>query len=148
MSTISKKVIAGFLVASSLALGVAYAAPGGRFHGAEGEMHGPMMRLRGLDLTEAQRDQVFKIFHDQQPAMREQMKAIGQARRDLAQAATGDQYDAKRVQAAADAQGKAVTQIALLRAQTMQRVSQVLTPEQRAKVKQRFERHESGGESR
>lgn len=144
MSTISKKVLAGFLVASSLALGVAYAAPGGGFHGREG----PMMRLRGLDLTEAQRDQVFKIFHEQQPAMREQMKAIGQARRDLAQAATGDQYDANRVQAAAEAQGKAVTQLVVLRAQTMQRVSQLLTPEQRAKVKQRFERHESGGESR
>ncbi|HYX65446.1 MAG TPA: Spy/CpxP family protein refolding chaperone [Burkholderiales bacterium] len=135
MSTISKKAVAGFLVASSLALGVAYAAPGGGFYGHER----PMMRLRGLDLTEAQRDQVFKIFHEQQPAMREQMKAIGQARRDLAQAATGDQYDANRVQAAAEAQGKAVTQLAVLRAQTMQRVSQLLTPEQRAKVKERLE---------
>jgi Spy/CpxP family protein refolding chaperone len=144
MSTISKRVIAGFLVASSLALGVAYAAPGGRFHGHDG----PAMRLRGLDLTEAQRDQVFKIFHEQQPAMREQMKAIGDARRELAQAATGDQFDANRVQAAAEAQGKAVTQLALLRAQTLQRVSQVLTPEQRAKVKERLERHERGGESR
>ena len=139
MSTISKRVIAGFLVASSLALGVAYAAPGGRFHGEEGQMHGSMMRLRGLDLTEAQRDQVFKIFHEQQPAMREQMKAIGEARRELAQAATGDPFDASRVQAAAEAQGKAVTQLAVLRAQTLQRVSQVLTPEQRAKVKARFE---------
>jgi periplasmic protein CpxP/Spy len=135
MSRISRKVVAGFLVASSLALGVAYAAPGD-FH----RQGSAMMRLRGLDLTEAQRDQVFKIFHEQAPAAREQMKTIRSARRDLAQAALGDRYDAERVRAAAEAQGKAVTQLALLRAQTMQRVNAVLTPEQRAKAKERFEK--------
>ena len=149
MSTISKKVLVGFLAASSLALGVAQAAPGG-FHGRHGGGYGegPMMPLRSLDLTEAQRDQVFKIFHEQAPAMHEQMKQLRDARHDLAQAAAGDQYDAARVRAAAEAQGKAVTQLALLRAQTMQRVHDVLTPEQRAKLKERFERHERGGAPR
>ena len=99
-----------------------------------------MMHLRGLDLTQAQRDQIFKIHHEQAPAMREQMKNMRNARRDLAQAAGGEPYDAERVRAAAEAQGKAVTQLALMRAQTMQKVSAVLTPEQRAKLKERFER--------
>lgn len=135
MSTISKKILAGFLVASSLALGVAYAAPGGYHrHG------GPMMHLRGLELTEAQRDQIFQIFHEQAPAMREQMKQIREARINLAKAAGGDRYDEAAVRAAAEAQGKAVTQLALLRAQSMQRVRAVLTPEQRAKLKERFEK--------
>jgi Spy/CpxP family protein refolding chaperone len=138
MSKISRKAIAGVLVASSLALGVAYAAPG-EFHG--GHHGGPMMQLRGLDLSEAQRDQIFKIFHEQSPAMREQMKQMRQARMELAQAAGGDRYDAERVRAAAEAQGKAATQLALLRAQTIQRVHEVLTPEQRAKLKERFEQH-------
>lgn len=138
MSTISRKVVAGFLVASSLALGVAQAAPGD-FHG-RGHRGGAMMHLRGLDLTEAQRDQIFKIFHEQAPAMRDQMKNMRSARRDLAQAAGGERYDAERVRAAAEAQGSAVTQLALLRAQTMQKVSALLTPEQRAKLKERFER--------
>ena len=137
MSSLSKKVLAGLLAASSLALGAAYAAPGD-FHGRRHE--GPMMHLRGMNLSEAQRDQVFKIFHEQSPALREQMKQIRNARRDLAQAAGGERYDAERVRAAAEAQGKAVTQLALLRAQTLQRVNAVLTPEQRAKAKERFEK--------
>ena len=135
MSTISKTVVAAFLVASSLTLGVAQAAPGD-FHRHER----PAMGLRGLALTQAQRDQVFQIFHEQAPAVREQMKQMRQARRDLAQAATGERYDAERVRAAAEAQGKALTQLALLRAQTLQRVNALLTPEQRAKLKERFER--------
>ena len=135
--SLSRKTLAGVLVASSLAFGIAQAAPG-RAHPGHGEHS--MMRLRGLDLTEAQRDQVFKIFHEQSPAMREQMKQMRKARADLTEAAGGERYDAERVGAAAEAQGKAVTQLALLRAQTMQRVREVLTPEQRAKLKERFER--------
>ena len=137
--TISRKALASFLVASTLALGVAQAAPGD-FHGRGHHGGGAMMPLRGLDLTEAQRDQIFKIYHEQAPALREQMKTLRDARRDLSQAAGGERYDAERVRAAAEAQGKAVTQLALLRAQTMQRVREVLTPEQRAKLKERFER--------
>jgi periplasmic protein CpxP/Spy len=134
--SLSKKAIAGVLVASSLALGVAQAAPGRVPHGHESSM----MRLRGLDLTEAQRDQVFKIFHEQSPALHEQMKQMRKARAELTAAAGGERYDAERVRAAAEAQGKAVTQLALLRAQMTQRVHDLLTPEQRAKLKERFER--------
>ena len=139
MFTISRKQLAGLVLAGSLAAGAAYAAPHDGLRGHEGR-GGPMMQLRGLDLTEAQRDQIFKIFHEQAPAMREQMKAMRDARRELAQAAGGERYDAERVRAAAEAQGKAVTQLALLRAQAMQKVSAVLTPEQRAKLKERFEK--------
>jgi periplasmic protein CpxP/Spy len=135
--SLSRKTLAGMLVAGSLSLGLAHAAPGPSHHG-----HGSsMMRLRGLDLTEAQRDQVFRIYHDQSPAMREQMKQMRKARAELTEAAGADRYDAERVRAAAEAQGKATTQLALLRAQTIQRVHDVLTPEQRAKLKERLERH-------
>jgi Spy/CpxP family protein refolding chaperone len=137
--TISKKALGSLLLASTLALGVAQAAPGD-FPGRGHHGGGAMMHLRGLDLTEAQRDQIFKIYHEQAPALREQMKTLREARRDLAQAAGGERYDAERVRAAAEAQGKAVTQLALMRAQTIQKVSAVLTPEQRAKLKERAER--------
>jgi periplasmic protein CpxP/Spy len=136
--SISKTHIASFLLASSMAFGLAPAAnaadsptwnhAGHRGHG------GPMMRLRALDLTEAQRDQVFKIFHEQAPAFHEQTKQLRQSRTALRDAASSDSYDAARTQAAADAQGKAVAQLALLRVQTAQRVRAVLTPEQRAKL--------------
>ncbi|HZD19670.1 MAG TPA: hypothetical protein VE325_03275, partial [Burkholderiales bacterium] len=55
--------IASFLLASSVALGLAPAAraQGEPMHGPMGMHRGaPMMLLRGLDLTDAQRDQVFK----------------------------------------------------------------------------------------
>ena len=140
MSTIRTQTLAAFLAASTLALGVAQAAPG-EFHGRGHREGGPMMQLRSLGLSEAQRDQVFKIFYEQMPAMREQMKQLRQARAELTQAAAADRYDPQRVQAAAEAQGKAVTQLALLRAQSMQKVNAVLTPEQRAKLTERMERH-------
>ena len=133
----TQKSLAAFLAAASLAAGAAQAAPGD-FHG-RGHHGGPMMQLRGLDLSEAQRDQIFKIFHDQAPAAREQMKQVREARLALAKAAGGDRYDEAGVRAAAESQGKAVTQLAIMRAQTMQRVSAVLTPEQRAKLKERAE---------
>jgi Spy/CpxP family protein refolding chaperone len=143
----TKKSLAAFLAATTVAVGAAQAAPGD-FHGRGGHHGGPMMPLRGLDLTEAQRDQIFKIFHDQAPAAREQMKQVREARLALAKAAGGDRYDEAGVRAAAEAQGKAVTQLAVMRAQTIQRVNAVLTPEQRAKVKERAERRGRHQEAR
>jgi Spy/CpxP family protein refolding chaperone len=100
-----------FLIASSLAFGLGSSAIA-----QSDERPGPMpshgmgmhRMLRQLDLSDAQRDQVLKIFHDQAPAMRERMKAARSAREDLAK----------------------------LRAESMARVREVLTPEQRAKLDQ------------
>jgi periplasmic protein CpxP/Spy len=144
--------IANFLLTSGLALGIgsAYAQPandemhgpggmhaGMRMHGPAG-MHGggPMMHLRALNLTEAQHDQVFKIFHEQAPAFHEQMKQVRKARTELHQAAMADKYDEGRVRQLADAQARAVSALAVLHAQTMHRVREILTPEQRAKAEQ------------
>jgi len=111
-------------------------------------MHGPMgmhggghdheMMLRGLDLTEAQRDQIFKIHHDQAPAMREQMKQVRHAREDLMKSASADRFDETHARQAADALGKAVSAMAVMRAQTMNRVRAILTPEQRTRMDERM----------
>jgi periplasmic protein CpxP/Spy len=131
-----------FLLASSFALGLApmaaneaQAQPMGE--GMRGGMHhrgGDMMHLRGLNLTEQQRDQIFKIHHDSVPAMREQMKQVEKARTDLRQIAMADKFDEAKARQAADAQAKAMANMAVMRAQTMNRVRQVLTPEQRQKM--------------
>ena len=77
-----------FLLASSLALGLGPLAAneavcqpmdegmhrGMRHHGDA------MMHMRELNLTEQQRDQIFKIHHDSVPPMREQMKQVQKAR--------------------------------------------------------------------
>jgi protein CpxP len=140
MYSLQRNHIAAFLLASSAALGVAPAAQAeGMGHG----MHrgGPMMMLRGLDLTQAQRDQVFQIFHDQEPAVHEQMKQVHQARADLMKLAAADSFDEARARQLADAQAKALSALAVMHAQSMNRVRAILTPEQRARLDQRAERH-------
>ena len=108
---------------------------GAMHHGARRD--GAMRMLRGLDLSEAQRDQIFEIRHTQAPAMRTQMKALHAARKDLRELALAPQYDAAQARASADALARATSQIALMRIDTMRKVLAVLTPEQRQKLEER-----------
>lgn len=147
-----------FLLASSCALGLAplaaneaFAQGMGEGMGMRGDMHHrggeEMMMMRGLNLTEQQRDQIFKIHHDSVPAMREQMKQVTKARSELRQIAMADKFDEAKARQAADAQAKALSNMAVMRAQTMSRVRQVLTAEQRQKMDEMRDRHH-GGEPR
>jgi protein CpxP len=148
--------IARFVVASSLALGIPFAANAqptpdrgpaqfqGRMHHQQGARQ---VWLRRLDLTEAQRDQVFKIFHDGAPAMREQMKTARRAGQELRQAALSPNFDRARARQLADAQAKATSEMAFMRAQRMSQVVAILTPDQRQKLEQlrsRGERRQRG----
>ena len=112
---------------------------GGR-HGGGGEMRG----LRALDLTEAQRDQIFKIRHDQAPAFRDQMKKVRASHEELQKLALADKFDPAAARRAADSQAKAMSELAVMRAQTTNRVRAVLTPEQRTKLDQMREQHRQG----
>jgi Spy/CpxP family protein refolding chaperone len=143
MFAVTRKHAANVIVAGALALGGARAAlaQDGAMRGSMGMHGGHGMMLRGLDLTEAQRDQIFKIHYDQMPAMREQMKQVRRAREELAQAAKADRFDEARARQAADALGKAVSAMAVMRAQTSSRVRAVLTPEQRSRLDERSQRH-------
>ncbi len=160
--------LGSFLFAGTLALApVAFAQPGpgpmggGAYGpGAGGPMGyggGPGMRggmgmhggggwmMRELNLTEAQQDQIFKIHYDQEPALREQMKKVRAAREDLHKAAIAERYDEGQVRRAADAQAKAISDLAVMHVQTMRRVRDVLTPEQRAKFDQFHQRRPGPG---
>ena len=140
---LSNPFLASLLAAGSLAFAVPAAQAQPFEHGRAMQAHqmrGGMGMLRGLDLTEAQRDQVFKIFHDQAPAMRERMKAARSAQEELRKAASASSFDSARVRQLADAAGKAHADAAYARAETMSRVAAVLTPEQRAKLQQLSER--------
>lgn len=97
---------------------------------------GPMMHLRALDLSEAQRDKIFSIMHGQAPVMRDKHKAIRKAREELKTLAHGEGFDAAKARAASDALGKAVSEMALLRVQTHAQVHALLTPEQRKKAEE------------
>jgi len=130
-----------FLIASSLAFGLGSGALA-QSDERPGPMpsHGMHRMLRHLDLSEAQRDQVFKIFHDQSPAMHERMKAARAAREDLEKLAFASAFDRARARAIADTEAKAIADMELLRAESMARVREILTPEQRAKLDQLRER--------
>lgn len=141
MNRVTRQHLAALLVASSAALGLAPAASAQERPMGMGHHGGPMMHLRGLDLSEAQRDQVFRIFHEQAPAVHEQMKQVHSARQELMKLAAADRFDEARARQAADVQAKALSALALLRAQTMHRVREVLTPEQRQRLDERMERH-------
>src|SRR5260221_13957331 len=104
------------------------------------------MQLRTLGLSEAQQDQVFKIFHDSRPAVYEQIKQLRRARLKLGKLAGAERFDSARARQLAHAQGKAMAELALLRVQTMRREREAPTPEHRDKMDQmRAGRHAARG---
>lgn len=145
------KILSAFLVASSLALAVPLTAQAERGMGGcggpvamhkGGGMEGPgrdgmMRQLRGLDLSEAQRDQIFELKHAQMPKMREQMKVVRGLRDQLRDAATADAYDAAKVKALTEQQADAMASMMQMRLAHEHAVFQVLTPEQRETLSKR-----------
>ena len=148
--------VAKFLLASGLALGLASPAsaqpmggppmPPHGHHGPGGPMSGgPMPFLRDLKLTPEQEDQVFKIHHDQAPAMRERMKQVRRAREELDKAGRTATFDRAKASELANVLAKAQADIALAHTESMSRVWAILTPEQRARFGERFEKRPPRG---
>ena len=102
-----------------------------------GPHHGGAPFLRGLRLSEEQRDKIFAIEYAQMPEAREQRKAIEHARRDLHQMVASGQYDEARARSLTESLGRAVAREAQLRAQAGAKIMQVLTPEQRKQIADR-----------
>ncbi|HQU88690.1 MAG TPA: Spy/CpxP family protein refolding chaperone [Denitromonas sp.] len=146
-----KSIMGAFLLASSIALAVplmAQAGPGmgdgmgscgtsmHRGGGMDGPSRGGMMRmLKGLDLTDAQRDQIFELKHAEMPKMREQMKVMHDLRKQLREAATAENYDAARVKALTEQQSAAMATMMQSRIAGERAVYELLTPEQRETLK-------------
>ena len=89
--------------------------------------------LRGIELTEAQRDKIFALTHAQAPALREQFKTLDKARRELHALAFGA-YDETKARALADAVGRAHAELTFARARTDAQILQLLTPAQRKQL--------------
>ena len=120
----------GFGQPDPLPFDKALQTPGGAFY------HKPMQWLRDLDLSEAQQDQIYVVIYERAPAIREQMKIVRRAHQELDKLASAPQFDAAKGREVAEAGAKAQVEIALLRAETLNRIRQILTPEQRAKMDQ------------
>ena len=110
---------------------------GERSHGVRG--HGDRF-LRGLDLSDEQRDRIFEIRHAAAPKMREQAKVLRESRGEFATLALSADYDEAKVRALADRNAQAMSEMAQLRARSLNEIYTVLTPEQQAKLKERQSR--------
>jgi protein CpxP len=151
-------VIGSILAASLLATaGVASArgpgdCAGGRapvaMRGGEGfgpgSLHGA---LRGLDLSDQQRDKIFDIVYAQEPAMRNKVKELRRQREELRQASLTSHYDVKRVRELADAQARTIADLEVMRAETSSKIFALLTPEQQQKATNRLTRGYRQGRS-
>lgn len=142
MSQTNNLHVAGFLVASALSLGLVGPAFAQYAELIPNPLHlrgqfgvpmppGRMPFLRDLPLTDAQEDQVFKIFHDQMPIARERIKAVQRASEEIDGAARTENFNRSRIRELTDTHAKAISDMTLMRVEVMSRVREILTPEQR-----------------
>ena len=108
--------------------------------------------LRGLNLTEEQRDKVFAVLHAQAPQLRAQAKEMRNARRELRALTLAEGFDEARAKALADTLSRSIAETALIRTRSANEIYQALGPEQRRQVQQRMALREGArrarGESR
>ena len=116
--------------------GVPGMPPGGpgRLDGERGPHHG---LLHGVDLSEAQEDKVFAIVHAQEPYIREQSRALRNARQALDAMGRADKYDDAKAASLAHAAAQAMANLELQRVRTDQKLLGVLSAEQRKQLDQR-----------
>ncbi|GAA5232118.1 periplasmic heavy metal sensor [Verticiella sediminum] len=108
---------------------------------------GPQM-LRGVNLTEAQRDQIFSIRHAAMPDARNAMKEVAAAKRELRELTRAGAFDEAKAQSAAEREGTALAKLSLLRAKTESQIHAVLTPEQQKTLAERREKAKERWEQR
>jgi periplasmic protein CpxP/Spy len=105
--------------------------PGGQGHWGH---HRGAGFLRGIDLTDAQRDRIFAIRHAAEPQAYEKFKLLRKSHEELRGMATSANYDEARAKAAIDAGARAQADLALLRVRNEHEIFALLTPEQKAQV--------------
>lgn len=147
-----------FAALCALAAGPALASDSGEMappgagmehHGAMGGHGGAMpMNGPGQRLSEEQQDKLFAIMHAQEPQRRDYEKAARKAREALRELVESDKFDEAKASALAQAEGKAVAALALLRARTDAQVQALLTPEQRKQFQHDGPRREARPEPR
>ncbi len=110
---------------------------GRRGHGHEGmnkEGAMPMFRMRGLDLTDTQRDQIKALFTDHRDTMKTRMDEFKADAQGLQQAIHQPKYDAAAVESASKQMADLQLEQALNRANMFASLHGILTPDQWQKV--------------
>lgn len=137
MKRTSKTLVA--VLAGSLLLGGAGAALAFGGPGKGGCDRGSMMSMRAMpqldNLTDAQRSQLDTLRKEQRDAMRKQMDAMSDGRDEL-RAAMDKGADAATIRKLAERQGAQMAAMIVARAEMQQKLEAILTPEQRAQLKE------------
>jgi Spy/CpxP family protein refolding chaperone len=105
----------------------------GRF-GDEGDADRPPPFLMDLTLSEDQQDKVFAILHAAAPALRDQDKALRKARDAMRELVRSAQFNDGSAATLSQAQGKAASQLALLRTRVEHDIYSLLTADQQAQI--------------
>jgi len=102
--------------------------------GAHAQQAGPPAWLQQLDLSDAQQDQVFQIFYQLTPVIRERLQAARRAHEELEDLAIAVSLDSDRGREAFAAEAQALADVAEIRMHAMRSVYELLTAEQRAQA--------------
>jgi len=111
-------------------------------HGHHGKRDGMRHVLRGLDLSDAQREQIRQIGDQYRPQMREQAKAMREHRQALRELATADVVDEARLQQLSAQSAQARAEMMAQRVRMQHAILAVLTPEQREAVREKMQQRE------
>jgi Spy/CpxP family protein refolding chaperone len=92
--------------------------------------------LRGLDLSEAQEDQIFALVHEQVPALREQQKQRRHALDELEALTKASSFDERKAQQLAEKLSELEKQFLLSRARNDFKINGILTADQRKQLEE------------
>ena len=99
-----------------------------------GMNHHGMAFLHGLDLDDAQGDQIFMIMHEQEPQLRALQKSRMRAERELENLARSGLYSDAAAKPMVDAISKSTADAAYLHARAQSRIVGLLRPDQRTQI--------------
>jgi periplasmic protein CpxP/Spy len=100
--------------------------------------------LRGVNLSEAQEDQIFALMHDQIPTLREQQKQRHHAMEELDALSRASTFDERKAQQLAEKLSEIEKQLVLSRVRNDFKINGILTAEQRKQIedtKAQFSKH-------
>ncbi len=97
----------------------------------------PPRMLAGIDLSDAQREQVNRIRSEERDAMRKLAEAQRSAHDELHDLANAANYSEAQARKLSEVAGKAQADMAMLRVRSSRQIHELLTPEQRKAVEER-----------
>lgn len=122
-------------VAMAAAVAHAQPGPGPRAPRLQRPAHG----LAGLNLTDTQRDQIWKLREDHRAATRDEAFELRTARRELRRETLADQPDPQKIENLRAQVAELSSALQNRRLELREHIAQVLTPEQREILRQRQE---------